>query len=69
MQPVDQQIEPDAMAADNDEIGEMSRTDQLHLDRRSGGDTLGLRRDRDKPIRPATGTDVIRARRVARRSR
>jgi hypothetical protein len=33
VQPSDQYVEPDAVAADDDEIGKMRPVDQLHLDR------------------------------------
>jgi hypothetical protein len=36
-QPSDQHVEPDTVAADDDEIGEVSAADQLHLDRVPAG--------------------------------
>ena len=61
LQPSDQHVEPDAVAADDDEIGEVCPADQLHLDRRAGGHALDMLADRDEPIGLAEGGDRTRA--------
>ena len=43
VQTVDQDIEPDTVAADDHEIGQSGAADQLHLDRRPSGHALDLR--------------------------
>src|SRR5499427_2417825 len=43
-------IEPNAVAADNHEIGKVRPADQLYLDRCAGGHALDMLADRDEPI-------------------
>src|SRR5215472_9251505 len=50
LQPIDQHIEPDAVATDNHEIGKVRPADQLYLDRCAGGYALDMLADRDEPV-------------------
>ncbi len=55
-------VEPDAMAADDHQIRQTMRAaDELDLDRRSGGEALHLLADRDEPVGLAEGGDRPRA--------
>ena len=60
LQPADQHIEADAVAADDDEVGEVRAPDQLDLDRSAGGRALDMLADRDEPVRLAEGGDCAR---------
>ena len=57
-QPADQHVEADAVAADDDEVGEAPRAaDQLHLDRRVRRHALHMLADGDEAVGLAEGRD------------
>ena len=61
VQPVDQDVEANAMAADHDKIGKVGTADQLHLDRRAGRHVLGVLRQYDEPVSLTEGGDRTRS--------
>ena len=50
LQPADQYVEANAMAADHHKIGEMSLADQLHLNRGSCSYAFRMLFDRNEPV-------------------
>jgi len=57
LQPADQNVEPDAVAADDDEIGEVGAANKLDFDGRPRRNALDVLADRDEPVGLAEGGD------------
>jgi len=55
LQPADQYVEPDAVAADDDKIGEVGASNKLDFYGRPGRNALNVLADSDEPVGLAEG--------------